>query len=171
MQRVFILALGALVACASPARVAEMTPTEISVAAQHPHSLSTSVIGGEDTSPLSRSRISDESFKGALEAAVLQSKVFSDVISLDGADYRLDVVITNVSHPAAGFNMTVTLTTHWTLTARGQKTPVWQSFVSSKYTAKFFDHLVGVTRLRMANEGAARVNIKEGIQRLSELKL
>jgi len=171
VRGILVLALAGLLACAKPTRVAEMTPAEIPITTQHPHSLSTSVTGGEDTSPLGASKISDESFKSALEAAVLQSKVFSDVISLDGADYKLEVVITNHGFPLAGFDMSVTLTTHWTLTSRDQAEPVWQGFVSSKYTARTSDHFYGVARLRMANEGAARENIKKGIQRLSELEL
>jgi hypothetical protein len=67
--------------------------------------------------------------------------------------------------------MTVTLTSHWQLTKQGDPRPFWQSFVSTKYTAKAGDAFVGVERLRMANEGAARANIKDGLEELSELSL
>ena len=158
-------------ACASPARVVNMTPADVSVTNKHPHTVSTEVIGGEETSALGMSKVSDAGFQEALATAILESGVFSNVVSIGGSDYHLEVVITNLGQPFAGFDMTVTLTAHWELTKRGASKALWQDFVSKKYTARAGDAFVGVERLRMANEGAVRENIKEGLRLLSELSL
>ena len=157
--------------CASPANRANMTPTNLSVSSQHPYSVSTAVIGGEDTNAGSQSKISDEEFRGALEAAMRNSRVFSQVVSIGGSDYHLEVVITNLGQPVSGLDMSVTLTTNWKLTKGGATQPTWQDFIATKHTATFGDAFVGMERLRMANEGAALKNIEEGIRRLSAIKL
>lgn len=159
--------------CATPAKMADMTPKNVSVTSQHPHSVSTTVCGGEETGALSASNISDKAFQGALEAAIRDSRVFLQVVSIDGAEYHLEVVITNLGQGMVGFDMTVTvtLTTHWKLTKRGSSQPTWQDFIATKYMATVGDAFAGVTRQRLANEGAARKNIEEGIRRLSALSL
>ena len=176
MTRFFtLLAMGIslliIAGCAAPAKTVNMIPQDISVDARHPYSLSAEVLSGEETSELGMSKISDEAFKAALEAAILESGVFSRVVDIDGADYHLQVVITNLGQPTAGLNISVTLVTHWKLEKRSSSECVWQDFVATKYMAHVDDAIIGTTRLRVANEGAARKNIKEGIRKLSALKL
>ena len=176
MARLFtLLAIGIplLIAagCAAPAKTVNMIPKDISIETKHPYSLSTEVMGGEETSELGASKISDEAFKAALEDAVMESGVFSRVVDIDGSDYHLQVVITNLGQPMAAFNMTVTLVTHWKLEERSTSKCVWQDFVATKYKASMDDAVIGTTRLRIANEGAARMNIEEGIRKLSALSL
>ncbi len=48
---------------------------------------------------------------------------------------------------------------------------VWSDTIKSSYTAKVGEAFVVVERLKKANEGAARVNIREGTKRLSALSL
>jgi len=153
--------------CASPARPTNMVPTDLDVGVRHNRTVSTTVTGGEITSPLGQSKISNEGFQEALEQAITETGVFEAVVRVGGEDYRLEVVITNLGQPTAGFSMSVTLTTYWKLTKRGRPEPVWQDFVSTTYVARFGEDVVGVTRLQKANEGAARENIKEGIRRLA----
>lgn len=170
-----VLLIGAslllLAGCDTGAKMVNMTPTNLSATSQHPYSVSTAVTGGEGTNPLAQSKISDEAFRGALEAAIRNSRVFSQVVSIGGADYHLEVVITDLHQPTLGFNMTVTLITHWKLTKGGSSQPIWQDFIATKHTATVGDSALGVARLRVANEGAARKNIEEGIRRLSALSL
>jgi hypothetical protein len=160
-----------LAGCATGAKTVNMTPTKLYVTSQHPYSVSTAVSGGEDTNALSHSKISDVAFRGALEAAIRNSCVFSQIVPINGADYHLEVVITNLGQPMAGFNMTVVLTTNWKLTKAGSSQPIWQDFIATKHTATVGDNVVAVERLRVANEGAARKNIEEGIRCLSALSL
>ena len=90
------------------------------------------------------------------------SVIFSKVTTINGAEYLLNVVITNLGQPLAGFDMTVTLTTHWKLSKRDSSQLIWQDFISTKYTATVGDAFAAVKRLRLANEGAARKNIGKG---------
>jgi hypothetical protein len=70
-----------------------------------------------------------------------------------------------------GFNMTVTLETNWTLSRKSDGKVVWQKAIPSTFTAKAGEAFAGVTRLRLANEGAARTNIEQAIKEISALDL
>lgn len=164
-------AMAFMAGCATPAKVANMVPQDYSLAAKHPQSVHVDIYGGEETNPMLASKISDHDFKDALVLAIQKSKAFSSVVEIDGADYRLEVSIANLSQPMAGIDMTVTLSSFWKLTKVGATEPVWDDTVYSTYTAKFGDALVGITRLRLATEGAGRENIKEGLRLVSELEL
>jgi hypothetical protein len=48
---------------------------------------------------------------------------------------------------------------------------VWTKDVNSEYTAKVSDAFAGVERLRLANEGAARENIRQAISDMAALTL
>lgn len=43
--------------------------------------------------------------------------------------------------------------------------------ISTPYTAHFSDALIGVTCLKLANEGSVRINIMSFLKELSELQL
>jgi len=148
-----------------------MIPKDIEASTHHLQNVSITVNGGEITNPLSHSVISDEEFQKALESSIKNSGVFSSVVKRGNSDFLLDVVIANLGQPFAGIDMTVTFTTHWKLSQLNKPNVIWEDFVSTKYTATPGDSLIGIKRLRMANEGAARENIKEGIRRLSLVKL
>ena len=59
----------------------------------------------------------------------------------------------------------------WVLIDRGNGETIWKKGISSQYTAGAFDAFAGVTRIRLATEGAARVNIEVGLGLLSSLDL
>ena len=48
---------------------------------------------------------------------------------------------------------------------------MWAQSIKSAHTATAGDSLVGVTRLRLANEGAARKNIEAAIAAMGKLPL
>lgn len=57
------------------------------------------------------------------------------------------------------------------LKKRDSNEVIFQGNVSTTHTATMGEAFAGAKRLRLANEGAARANIKEGLRRLSQLKL
>jgi hypothetical protein len=57
------------------------------------------------------------------------------------------------------------------LTRNATGEDVFRANISSQYTAKTGAAFDGSTRLRLAEEGAARENIKLGVLRLSQLSL
>jgi len=51
------------------------------------------------------------------------------------------------------------------------KQVVWHKALTSGHTAPFSAAFVAATRLRLAMEGAARMNIEQAIQEISQLRL
>lgn len=165
---VFVLVcLTGLSGCATQAQYAAMVPSNLQVVNHYPDSVATFVTGGETTNPLWTSEISSTGYKQALDVALHESELFSAVRSGTGSDYRLEVRLEKAKQPMVGLGMTVNLTSEWTVTRSSDNQTVWRDTVLSEYTAKFTDHLIGYERLRKANEGAVRENIRAGLERLS----
>ena len=88
------------------------------------------------------------------------------------APYRLWVRIIYVDQPTfGGFDMTVTTEVHYKLTKKDNNQEILNEVVRATYKAKFSDHLMGIERLRLANEGASRENIKKIIEILYVLDI
>jgi hypothetical protein len=117
------------------------------------------------------SSISDADLKAAIEDAITQSKVFKNVIQGPNGDYNLSVRVTSLSKPMFGTTFTVDIETAWVLTKTSDKSVVLKKAIKSSGTATMGDAFVGVTRLRLAVENAAKENISEGIKALAGLNL
>jgi hypothetical protein len=162
------VAILALAACASGARTGAMTapvaPDQI-VADNAPIKNAIAVgdvAGGGETNPLWKSEVSNANFKTALEDSMTLSVLKGNA----GAPYTLNAKLVSLHQPFAGFDLTVTSTVEYSLLATGKPTPVMSETVVAPYTAKLSESFLGVERLRLANEGAMRENIKEIIARL-----
>ena len=143
-----------------------MTPTGLSVSSYHPQSVSISFRG--------LGWMAHDSYYGAIEAAIRDSRVFAQIVPAGHADYHLEVRVLSFREPTPGFNMTTTFTAHWVLTKGESTQPVWQEIITKEYTTTLIDlprTLEGSNRCFMANEGAVRENIAEGLRRLSEIGL
>jgi hypothetical protein len=147
-----------------------MVPSAVQLVNHHPCSVSAAVYGGSETIPVWTSEIGDAQFREALEDAIRNSQLFSSVMP-EGGDYRLIVAIREVKQPMMGASMTVDVTADWQLMRGNDPQIIWRDTVKSTYTAKWNAHFAGVVRLRLANEGAARANIEEGLRRLSSIRL
>jgi hypothetical protein len=147
-----------------------MVPSNASVRRTFNRSVRVSVAGGRETNPMWTSQVSSEDFRRALETSLQRHRVFSRVIRNAGADYQLSVTLVRLKQPFAGFDMTVAAEVMWRLTSNSGRV-VWQQTTNQSYKATVGDALVGVNRLRLANEGTIRENIKLGIERISELSL
>jgi hypothetical protein len=147
-----------------------MVPANASVRRTFNRSVGVSVTGGRDTNPMWTSQVSSEDFRQALEVSLQRYGVFSRVIRNAGADYQLSVTLVRLKQPFAGLDMTVAAEVTWRLTTNSGRV-VWQQTTNQSYKATVGDAFVGVNRLRLANEGAIRENIKVGIERISELSL
>ena len=150
---VFVLA-----GCATPARQQSMVPeiaTEIKSTGKYASSVTVrNISGGKKTNPLWVSNISNQDFGASLTSALKRRGFFSRA-----GPYQLDVTLLNVKQPLFGADFTVTTVVRYELKDSGGAL-VFQKTISADYTAKFSDHLIGVERLRLANEGSARENIK-----------
>lgn len=168
-----IVALGfvALISgCATPSTYEGMVTDSTDGMTKHPYKVGVTVGGGQDTSAMGKSQISDETFQKALVESITKTGVFSAAIPGKGGDYSLNVMIMNMQQPSFGLSFTVKMEAAWSL-KRADGTTVWQESIRSEHTATTSDAFVAVTRLRLATEGAARNNIKLGLAKISSLKL
>ena len=148
--------------CASPAKPDAMVPTIVPATHRNDHDVMVAVSGGKATSSAGASQISDEDFATALRQSLEKSGVFAKV-SPAGAYYKLTAYIGNVDQPILGASMTVSMEVSYALINTASGESVWTKNVLSKYTAAFSEAFAGPTRLRLANEGAARDSIQQAI--------
>ena len=157
--------------CASGAMSRNMVPKDLTVANHHPYSVMVKVEGGRETSAASPSQISSPEFQSAIVESLMTHGVFKTVLTEGNTDYKLEVAILDLRQPLLGFNMTVTIETAWKLTNLRDGGTVMSENLTNSYTATVGDAFAGVKRLRLANEGAARENIRDALKKISEKKL
>lgn len=166
MNRTYRVGLCAVIlclvaACASPARMNAMIPerTEATLIAEtSPLAKAievTSVTGGEETNPMWKSEVGNPEFGEALKNALASHAM----LATGPGRYKLTAALTNIDQPIFGASFTVTASVRYRLTDVGTSKDVFDQTVTESYTANFSDALLGVERLRLANEGAMRVNI------------
>jgi hypothetical protein len=76
-----------------------------------------------------------------------------------------------LEQPLVGYDMTVTATVSYELKDLQSGKVLWSDTVVTPHTATVSDAFVGITRLRLANEGAVRKNIATLLQRIAGAKL
>ncbi|CAI07050.1 hypothetical protein [Aromatoleum aromaticum] len=160
-----------LIGCASPANREAMVPQALGTTRTHPYAVRIQSSGGSDTGAMDSSNISDVDLKAAIEEAVVRNKVFKSVVQGKGGDYELSVRVSNLTKPLIGFSFTVDMEAAWSLVKLSDRSVVMRKSVKSSGTARASDSLVGVTRLRLAVEAAARENISQGLQAVSAMNL
>lgn len=157
--------------CASAAKPEAMIAHVNLPVHQSPSAVIVSAMGGRSTSSMGASQISDEDFAEALRQSIEHSRLFAQVLKVGSATYQLQAFIAQINQPLFGGSMTVSMEVNYTLTRYEPKEVIWQKALTSTYTAPFSAAFVGATRLRLANEGAARKNIEQAIQEMSQLRL
>lgn len=161
--------LAGLSACASAADPSAMAVTTQATDKPFPQKLQhamcvRTVSGGESTNPLWVSKVDDDGFRHALNSTL-------DVAGLSAGSgtctYSIDANLLGLSQPALGFDMTVTSHVNYKVyDASGQ--PLVLATIDAPYTAKFSDSLIGVERLKLANEGSIRVSIQSFLDKLRD---
>lgn len=157
--------------CASPASRDAMSTDSLSVARKHPYSVSIETRGGGETGAMDSSNISNEDLKAAIEQSITKTGLFRSIVQGKGGDYELTVTVTQLTKPLMGFSMTAGLETAWSLVKVADKSAVLRRAISSSHTAGAGEAFAGVTRLRLAVEGAARKNITQGLEAIAALNL
>jgi hypothetical protein len=157
--------------CASGAVSKNMVPKDMTVANIHPYSVLVKVAGGRETNAVGTSQISSPEFQDAIVESLRTYGVFKSVLTEGNTDYMLEAAILNLQQPQFGFNLTVTIETAWKLTNMRNGSTVMSENLVNSYTATVDDAFAASTRLRLANEGAARENIRESLKKISEKKL
>ncbi len=170
---IFIVLLGG---CASGARIENMevagqpmqriatTPLRQQLAVQE-------VSGGNETSPLLNSNVGNPEFENALKNSLRAIGLLAEGAAGQAAHFALGAQLDKLDQPLVGFNMTVTAQVTYTLSERASGKILWKQALVTPYTARFGDSLLGIERLRLANEGAIRVNLGQLIDELLRLKV
>lgn len=159
-----------LSACASPAKVEGMTVTPAAVqTAAMPEAIRQNITlgmisGGEPTNPLWTSEVGNEEFRAAIEASLRSAGALAPAGSAGG--YLLEASLIDVQQPIFGLDATVTSTVDYRVSPQGQEGRTFQTVVATPYTARMGEAFFGVQRLRLANEGAIRENIRQFIEQL-----
>ena len=161
-----------LVGCASPARVDQMAvyvPVNQSNPALRNSIGVAEVTGGRETNPMWTSQVSSDAFRRALEQSLENAGMFSKILA--GSKYQLTADLTRLDQPMMGLDMTVTSTVRYSLIDTKSRKELYSKVIQLGYTAKFSDSFNGIERLRLANEGALKVNIEAFIKDLLALKI
>lgn len=165
-----------LVGCAAPARVDQMQ-TNSSLAARTAAANSPmkeaitvkDVTGGKETNPMWVSNVSSADFSRALEASLKDAGLLS--ANNQASKFMLVAHMQKLDQPMFGASMTVTATVQYSLIERATNKEVLARTVAMPYTAAWNDAFMGSERLKLANEGAIRVNIQQLIDTLLAAKV
>ena len=157
------LCLIALGACAQPARVSQMTVTNIAGAsvAEDPALLGILTIdqvsGGEATDPLWTSEVGNADFRAALENSLQANALLA--ANPQSARYRVSATLRKVEQPIIAFDSKVTSTVDYRVVdATGQT--FFERSVTHSHTASMGEAFYGPQRLQLANEGSIAGNIR-----------
>jgi hypothetical protein len=120
------------------------------------------VSGGEETNPMWVSKVSNSDFRAALENTLLAHTMLAQT---GGGQYRLSVDLQKLDQPWGGFDLKVTAAAHYVLRDK-ENHVVFDHRIETPYTADFEDSFLAYERIRLANEGAVRLNIETFIKQL-----
>ncbi|MEJ7805906.1 MAG: hypothetical protein WKG03_08310 [Telluria sp.] len=159
-----IILVAALSGCAGPARneqmVAQTAPADRIIKTPMSNNIAVSgVSGGKETNPMWVSKVGNSEFEQALEASLKEAGMLSG--GKQDGKFVLVATMEKLEQPFAGFSMTVTATVNYVLTERTTGKQVMSKRIAVPFTASVSDAFVAGERLRLANEGAVRVNIGE----------
>ncbi|WP_426141395.1 hypothetical protein [Pseudomonas sp. DWP3-1-2] len=159
--------------CASPAQIAGMSvATDQAKANTYDAKLRNNVQlsevnGGDKTNPMWTSEIDGPDFGAALK----QSLANADLLGDQSAPYALRANLLRVDQPIIGLAFEVTSEVEYTLIESSTNKVILREIIRTPFTAGMGDSVIGIKRLRLANEGSARVNIIALLKRLSALKI
>lgn len=159
--------------CASPAQISGMSVSvEQAKTSAYDSQLRNNirlseVNGGDKTNPLWTSEIDSPDFGAALKQSLANANLLGD----ESATYALRANLLRVDQPIFGLDFEVTSEVEYTLIETATNKVVLREMIRTPFTAGFGDSVIGIKRLRLANEGSARVNIIAMLKRLSDLKI
>ncbi|VVO93118.1 hypothetical protein PS850_02458 [Pseudomonas fluorescens] len=177
MMYLRLLLASALIAlctgCASPAQISGMLVTADQATANTYDSQLrnnvrlSEVNGGDTTNPLWTSEIDAPDFGAALKQSLANANLLGDEL----APYALRANLLRVDQPIFGLDFEVTSEVEYTLMESSTNKVVLREIIRTPFTAGVGDSFIAIKRLRLANEGSARVNIIAMLKRLSDLKI
>lgn len=114
--------------------------------------------------------IQTEYFEQTIVDAIVANQLFIGLQNGNGKDYLLNIRIIKVNAPSFSHKMTVDMNVIWDLSRAGDGVHILHEKVSTSYTGGVFEGgLIGANRVRAATEGAARENIRAGLEMIASL--
>jgi hypothetical protein len=166
-----LLLMSTLTGCLTPPNRYAMSAASSGSTKRHPHSVSVQSHGGTGGRIFKMSGISDADLRVAIEGAIRRTGLFGRIAEDGQADYELDVTIVEMTRPSFEHAFTVDLETAWLLTRASDGAELLRRSVMSSQTIPANDALSDAVRLRFAMEGAARRNIRQGLEAIAALDL
>ena len=114
------------------------------------------VSGGEETNPMWTSEVGNPEYKEALRLSLANHAMLAE----DDGRFAVTAELLEVNQPFVGFDMTVTSVARYRLVDIASGETVFEETVTTPFTADFSSAFYGAERLRLANEGAIRENIR-----------
>ena len=124
------------------------------------------VTGGEKTNPAWTSEISNDAFKGALKNSLKSQGLYSE-----SGKYALSAQLIRVDQPLFGLDFTVTTNINYKLIDTTSNQVLINETIIAPYTATVGDAFIAIERLRLANEGSGKENIKFLMKKLNDLNI
>jgi hypothetical protein len=124
------------------------------------------VTGGKKMNIMVSSQIDNPEFKAALETSLKNANLYH---KLSGARYKLSSTIMKLDQDGFGLNLAVALLVDYQLDDVIANKTIYKKSILTRHTATFSDSAVAMTRLRIANEGAARKNIQQLISDIDHI--
>jgi hypothetical protein len=161
--------LSGLAACATPSQPEQMVPLQSNLTMINPGEPAYqqlrvgTVDGGSATNPLWTSEVSNADFKTALSTALKNVHYASDDPAK--ANVEISANLVKFQRPMFGLDMTVTSTVRYSAKSTADGSLVFDDTVAASGTATMGEALMGVERLKKANEASIRANIQEFLRR------
>lgn len=168
---ILILSCACLSSCVVRGDSRAMVPAGFSPGRQFKKTVNVVVTGGQTPSMTGVSLVTNENLAAAVESAIGQSGLFSQVVRSGTGDYQLDVRLIQLDLPTMGFNMTGQAEIEWRLKQSATGRLIWQKITNTPYTATVGQAFVGAKRARFAAEGTVRENIKAALEQIAALSL
>lgn len=172
----FLIATLVCLGCVSEAMLPKAHPDAMTIQTQRaihksPSSVVVAVPRAHTTPAMYLPQITSEDYTQALRQSIEHSGLFAKAKKDGQATFELHAFVNQVDQPMLGSSMTVSMEVTYILARMQPKQVIWQKVVASTYTTPFLMSLDGGRRALLATEGAARMNIEQAIQEISQLRL
>ncbi len=116
------------------------------------------------------SEVDDSSSSEVVMRMMRVDSVFGSPEITEKTPYFLSVRVVKIETPSFSVRMHVGMDVIWILYRTADKTEIFRETVSSTYTGGMFEGgVAGANRVRVALEGAARENIRIGVEKLAAI--
>lgn len=129
------------------------------------------VLGEHTTQSMVLPGITSQDFSQALRQSIEHSGLFAQAKQDGQAPYELQASIAKVDQQKFASETDVSMEVSYILSRMQTKEIVWEKLVVSTYTVPLYGASGSASHPLLATEGAARANIEQAIQEISQLQL